>query len=77
VPGCRVPFERCHVHHIRYWEDGGPSDLWNLVPLCNTHHHCVHEGGWQLTIDRRTYVLTITRPDGSIETTGPPHARAG
>jgi hypothetical protein len=77
VPGCRVPFERCHVHHIRYWQDGGRSDLDSMVPLCNTHHHCVHEGGWQLTIDPRTFVLTITRPDGSIETTGPPHARAG
>ncbi|MCA1822493.1 MAG: HNH endonuclease, partial [Pseudonocardia sp.] len=33
--GCRVPgCERSrwlHVHHIRHWEDGGPTDTPNLV----------------------------------------------
>jgi len=44
--------------------DHGPSDLDNLLPLCENHHHLVHEGGWTLTMtpDR---VATWTRPDGT------------
>jgi len=44
VPECDVPFHRCHIHHIHYWEHGGTTDLANMVPLCNEHHHAVHEG---------------------------------
>jgi hypothetical protein len=49
----------------------------NLIPLCTRHHHTAHEGGWQLTLHPKTRELTITYPDGSIQTTGPPRARAG
>ena len=48
VPGCRVAFEQCVLHHIRYWENGGRTDLANLIPLCSKHHHAAHEGGWHL-----------------------------
>ena len=45
-PGCTVPFESCRIHHVRWWtRDHGPSDLDNLLPLCEAHHHLVHEGG--------------------------------
>lgn len=44
VPECDVRFDRCHIHHIHYWENGGTTDLENMVPLCNEHHHAVHEG---------------------------------
>jgi len=44
VPECDVRFDRCHIHHIDYWEHGGTTDLVNMVPLCNKHHHAVHEG---------------------------------
>jgi hypothetical protein len=59
---------------VEFWENGGPTDLANLVPLCSRHHHLVQEGGWKLTIgpDR---TLTIAYPDGSIQTTGPPLLR--
>ncbi len=77
VPGCRVAFEQCVIHHIRYWENGGDSDLENMIPLCSKHHHSAHEGGWHLALNPRNRALTITYPDGSIQTTGPPHARAG
>jgi hypothetical protein len=38
-PGCEVPFYRCELHHIRPWQDGGPTSLDNLVALCARHHH--------------------------------------
>ncbi|HEX3620834.1 MAG TPA: DUF222 domain-containing protein [Acidimicrobiales bacterium] len=46
--GCRVPgcdhSRWIHVHHIRHWEDGGPSDTGNLIALCPRHHRLHHLG---------------------------------
>ena len=71
VPDCCVAFEFTKPHHVHYWEHGGPTDLDNLLPLCSKHHHAAHEGGWSLTLQpNRT--LTITLPDSTILTTGPP-----
>jgi hypothetical protein len=46
--GCRVPgctAERfVEVHHIVHWEDGGPTDTWNLLSLCAKHHRMHHTG---------------------------------
>ena len=57
---------------MREWEHGGPTDLDNLLPLCNRHHqHFVHDKGWKLKLlpDR---TVEITLPDGETMTTGPP-----
>jgi Domain of unknown function (DUF222) len=74
VHGCAVKFDHCQPHHVWFWEHGGPTDLANLLPLCSRHHHLVHEGGWKLSIatDR---TVTVTYPDGSVQTTGPPLLR--
>ena len=71
IPGCQVRFSRCKIHHVWWWEHGGPTDLDNLLPICNRHHHCVHEKGWKLKLlpDR---TLEITLPDCTTMTTGPP-----
>ncbi len=61
---CDRPINWCHAHHIRHWEDGGPTDLGNLVPLCNHHHHQVHEGRWSITLHPNRQ-LDIRRPDGT------------
>jgi len=48
VPGCgRRRF--LHVHHVRFWSDGGTTDLDNLVLLCGEHHRLLHRG--QLSIE--------------------------
>jgi hypothetical protein len=59
IPDCEVIFDHCNVHHIDYWENGGATDLNNMVPLCSRHHHAAHEGGWKLKIDPETRNLTI------------------
>jgi hypothetical protein len=72
IPSCAVRFSRCKVHHVWEWEHGGPTDLDNLLPLCNRHHqHFVHDKGWTLKLlpDR---TLEITLPNGETMTTGPP-----
>ena len=71
VPACCVAYEFTKPHHVHYWEHGGPTDLANLLPVCSKHHHAIHEGGWKLTL-RPDRQLTITLPDGTILTTGPP-----
>jgi hypothetical protein len=75
VPGCSVRFDHTKLHHVRFWEHGGATDLDNLLPLCERHHHCVHDLGWQLHLGPQRE-LTITLPDGTIMTTGPPHRNA-
>lgn len=69
-PDCDVPFSHTKIHHIRWWtRDRGPTDIDNLLPLCERHHHLVHEGRWGLTMtpDR---IATWTRPDGTIHHQG-------
>ena len=59
IPDCEVIFDHCNVHHIDYWENGGSTDLNNMIPLCSRHHHAAHEGGWKLKFDPETRELTI------------------
>jgi hypothetical protein len=60
IPDCEVIFDHCNVHHIDYWENGGATDLNNMVPLCSRHHHAAHEGGWKLQLDPETRELSIS-----------------
>ena len=64
-PGCRVGFSKCRIHHVQFWGLLGPTDEDNLLPLCEKHHHLVHEGQWRLemTPDR---VATWRLPDGTV-----------
>ena len=75
IPGCCVSWDQLVMHHIVYFEHGGPSDIDNFLPLCNRHHHFVHDGGWrlQMSADR---TLTIALPDGTTMCHGPPKALA-
>ena len=63
VPHCGVRVKHCVPHHIDWWENGGGTDLHNLVPLCSRHHHKVHEGGWTLTMDESRKVTLVRPPD--------------
>ena len=74
-PGCSVPVHRCDLHHIRYWERGGATDLINLAPLCRHHHRVTHRNGWSMTAHGTHY--TWTTPTGQIlDSRAPPHLAA-
>ncbi len=60
----------CRMHHIEFFRNGGKTSVNNLLPLCETHHHLVHEGGWILTMTSGR-VATWRRPDGTIWHTKP------
>jgi hypothetical protein len=64
-PHCTVAFSKCRIHHVDWYEHGGLTVIDNMLPLCEEHHHLVHEGRWNLTMtpDRS---VTWTRPDGSL-----------
>lgn len=59
------------AHHIRYWTEGGPTDMDNLVLLCQFHHRVVHERGWKVE-GNPNGELTFIRPDGTVRATGSP-----
>ena len=74
IPGCTAAWDQTDIHHLKWFRNGGRTDVENLLPLCHKHHHAVHEGGWKLTLDLFRN-LTITYPDGNIMTTGPPQRK--
>ncbi len=75
IPGCTVGFDRCEVHHIIWWRNGGRTDLANLLPVCTRHHAKIHHDGWTIAL-RPNRELTLTLPDGTVMATGPPTIRA-
>ncbi|WNG93069.1 HNH endonuclease signature motif containing protein [Mycobacterium sp. ITM-2016-00318] len=61
VPGCGAT-RGLHAHHIRHWEDGGPTELDNLVLVCPYHHRQHHRG--VITITGPAADLTVTDSEG-------------
>jgi hypothetical protein len=64
-PGCDRPPGWCEAHHIRWWDDGGTTDLDNLCLLCSYHHHQIHKGNFNATRNPDG-TITFTRRDGTI-----------
>lgn len=69
-PGCGVDVSRTRAHHVIPWEQGGSTDVDNLVLVCERHHHAVHEGG-------RTVGLVSDPRRSSCWRFSPPHRRPG
>ncbi|KMV18098.1 hypothetical protein ACT17_12355 [Mycolicibacterium conceptionense] len=61
VPGCGAT-RGLHAHHIIHWEDGGPTDLDNLVLVCPYHHRAHHRG--EITITGPAHQLSVTDHTG-------------
>ncbi|MBP1818928.1 HNH endonuclease [Mycobacterium sp. OAE908] len=61
VPGCGAS-RGLHAHHLVHWENGGPTDLDNLVLLCPYHHRLHHRG--VITLTGPAHHLTVTDNTG-------------
>ncbi|ORB73106.1 HNH endonuclease signature motif containing protein [Mycobacterium scrofulaceum] len=61
VPGCGAT-RGLHAHHLRHWEDGGPTELANLVLVCPYHHRAHHRG--VITITGPAHDLVVTDDSG-------------
>jgi 5-methylcytosine-specific restriction endonuclease McrA len=70
-PGCYV--QVAEGHHVRYWAQGGPTTLSNLLLLCRRHHRAVHEEGYQVAREPDGS-LRFRRPDGRPLPEVPPPA---
>lgn len=75
IPGCGR-LRGLEVHHIRHWEDGGPTVSSNLVCLCRRHHRDHHHGLVAITGNPD---LPVGGPDGLAfaDATGRPMPPAG
>ncbi|MHA3020346.1 HNH endonuclease signature motif containing protein [Mycobacterium sp. BMJ-28] len=57
IPGCAAT-RGLHAHHITHWEDGGPTELSNLVLVCPHHHRLHHRGALNITGPADRLVVT-------------------
>ncbi len=73
IPGCAAT-RGLHAHHIRHWEDGGTTDLNNLVLVCPYHHRLHHRGTITITGPADHLVVTDTdhRPLSPASLAHPP-----
>jgi Domain of unknown function (DUF222)/HNH endonuclease len=68
-PGCGAR-RFTQAHHIRWWRDGGSTDLDNLLLICSFQHKLVHELGWRVK-RRSDGEIRWFRPDGVRYRAGP------
>jgi hypothetical protein len=62
-PGCDRRFAWCQLHHVHWWEAGGPTNVDQLLPLCTAHHRRIHTG--HIRMRRRHGRWHFERADGT------------
>jgi hypothetical protein len=62
-PGCTRRATRTECDHIVPF-NGRNTVIANLEPLCSRHHHCKHDGGWQVTRDANGITWWISPTTG-------------
>jgi hypothetical protein len=61
-PACTRPAAWCQAHHFPAWSLGGRTDIDAMGLFCLTHHHYLHEKGWEARLGS----------DGRVEVIPPP-----
>ena len=75
--GCGASAHRCFAHHVQFWSNGGPTDLGNLVLVCNDCHHSIHDHGWRVAQDPDTCRWRTKTPSDPFPDVGVDSARLG
>src|SRR5690606_5613 len=63
TPACNLPV--AEIHHLTWWSAGGPTDLDNLIGLCEPCHRLVHHSKLVITVPEPEPVpepVLATRP---------------
>ena len=47
---CKRPPTHTEAHHIKWWSQGGRTNLSNGLLVCSLHHHRIHREGWGIRI---------------------------
>ena len=72
--GCGRSAVWCEAHHIQDWLSGGSTDIDNLVLVCKSCHHNIHDDAW--TVHRRNNGAYELRPPPAPHPDCPPrHTR--
>jgi hypothetical protein len=72
VPGCGEKPRWCESHHVRWWKNGGKTNVDNMLLICRGHHTQIHN--FELSVEmhpdqsyefrrRDGTLLTPTRPE--------------
>jgi hypothetical protein len=64
VNGCNQPFARTRPHHVIPWWLSKITRLKDLAPVCEHHHHDIHEGGRTLRLRDARYICPTGWADG-------------
>ena len=75
--GCNANPLWCRAHHVLWWSKNGPTDLENLVLVCDDCHHKIHDHGWQVhqNPDTGKYHLKPPNPTNTNESHRAPRSR--
>ena len=75
--GCGANPLWCRAHHIIWWSKNGPTDVDNLVLVCDDCHHKIHDHDWQVYKHPTTgkYKLKPPNPTKLSTVTGTPAVR--
>ena len=49
-PGCQSPPTHTEAHHIKWWNEGGLTNLDNAITVCSRHHHDIHRDDWGIEV---------------------------
>ena len=73
--GCGANPLWCRAHHIKYWSNDGPTNIDNLVLVCDRCHHKIHDQGWTVNQHPTTnkYILKPPNPNTRNEPGGLKH----
>ena len=76
--GCGMRASACDAHHIIWWDEGGPTDITNLVLLCPKCHKKVHRHGYTVIKDHagRYRLKSPRRSSDGVLPRGPTRAIA-
>ena len=75
--GCGMRPTACDAHHIKWWDQGGPTDITNLVLLCPRCHDKVHNLGYTVREDSKTGRFVLKPSRGRRVVPRPPPGETG
>lgn len=55
--GCAASPERCEIHHIVPWEQGGHTDIDKMCLACSACHHNIHDRGYVVIKTKTGYKI--------------------
>ncbi|MXW62776.1 MAG: DUF222 domain-containing protein [Acidimicrobiaceae bacterium] len=61
--GCAANPLWCRAHHVIWWSKDGPTDINNLVLVCDECHHKIHDDGWEVYQHLQTMKFQLRPPN--------------